>query len=214
MATQSFKERVTQTAISQAKVYEQVFLKYEYLLCSKAFHNRPYYIVSAHADNYRHLVGVNTAISASDFFEKCINGTLTEEDFDFKKKGQSEKEVKGAVRDKLIALPQFVSMMSKPLLAEEAFVKNRVHCIFAATDQSATVGFAAEDKSKPMTLLRGDRLDPLKSASVDLILRRRAGTERFDEIVYGDEVTLAKYMEEIRMLLSEELKRAKAMSMV
>ena len=214
MAAQSFKERVTQTAISQAKIYEQVFLKYEYLLCSKAFHNRPYYIVSAHADNYRHLIGVNTVISAENFFEKCINGTLAEEDFDFNKKGQPEKETKGAVRDKLIALPQFLSMMSKPLVAEEAFIKNRVHCIFAATDRSATVGFAAADKSKPMTLLRGDRLDPSKSSSVDLILRRRAGTALFDEIVYGDETKIAEYIEGIQMLLSEELKRTKAVSMV
>ncbi len=214
MAAQSFKERVTQTAISQAKVYEKVFLKYEYLLCSKAFHNQSYYIISAHADNYRHLVGVNTAISADDFFAKCINGTLTEEDFDFNKKGQPEKEVKGAVRDKLIALPQFLTMMEKPLLAEEEFVKNRVHCIFATTDQSATVGFATADRSKPMTLLRGDRLNPLKSAPVDLILRRQTGAELFDEIVCGDETMVAKYMGGIQKILSDDLKPQKAYSTV
>lgn len=73
MAMQSFKERVTQVAIAQAKIYEQVFLKYEYLLCSEAFSNKPYYIISAHADNYRHLIGVNTVFSADDFFQKCLS---------------------------------------------------------------------------------------------------------------------------------------------
>ena len=52
MVAQSFKERVTQVAIEQAKIYEQVFLKYEYLLCSEAFSDKPYYreraIVSEH----------------------------------------------------------------------------------------------------------------------------------------------------------------------
>ena len=214
MAAQSFKQRVAQTAIEQAKVYERVFMKYEFLLCSCAFHNRTYYIISAHSDNYRHLVGVNTTISAVNFFEKCLSGTLTEDDFDFTKRGQSEKEVKGAVRDKLIALPQFLTRMEKPLLAEEDFEKNRVHCIFATTDQSATVGFAAADRSKPMTLLRGDRLHPLNSAPVDLILRRQAGTELFDEIVCGNETMVAKYMGEIQKLLSDDLKPKRAYSMV
>lgn len=205
MAAQSFKERVTQVAIAQAKVYEQVFLKYEYLLCSQAFTDRSYYIISAHADNYRHLVGVNTTISAGDFFEKCLNGTLTENDFDFHKRGQSEKDAKGAVRDKIIALPEFLSMMGKPLLAEESFVKNRMHCSFATTDRRATIGFIAADKSKPMTLLRGDRLDSSKSAAVDLVLRRPYGSQLFDEVIYGDETMIAKYQSDIESLITEDL---------
>ena len=205
MAAQSFKERVTQVAIAQAKIYEQVFLKYEYLLCSEAFSDKPYYIISAHADNFRHLVGVNTTFSAEEFFVRCLAGTLTENDFDFYKRGQSEKEVKGAVRDKIIALPEFLSMMGKPLLAEESFVKNRVHCSFATTDRSATVGFIAADKSKPMTLLRGDRLDSTKSAAVDLVLRRPYGTQYFTEIVFGNEAMIEKYVDEIKPLLNRDL---------
>ncbi len=64
MITQNFKERVAQLAIAQAKVYEQIFLKYEYLLCSEAFSENQYYIIFAHADNFGHLVGVNTSFSA------------------------------------------------------------------------------------------------------------------------------------------------------
>lgn len=205
MAAQSFKERVTQTAIAQAKVYEQVFLKYEYLLCSKAFSEKPYYIISAHADNYRHLVGVNTTCSAAEFFEKCLNGTLTEEDFDFNKRGQTEKEAKGSVRDKIIALPDFLSMMGKPLTAQESFVKNRVQCSFATTDKSATVGFIASNKSKPMTLLRGDRLDSSKSFAVDLVLRRPYGSQHFDEIIWSNEKALDEYLGILQPLLSEDL---------
>lgn len=206
MAAQSFKERVAQVAIAQAKVYDEVFLQYEYLLCSEAFSAKDYYIISAHADNFRHLVGVNTSFSAEDFFAKCLNGTLTENDFDFSKRGQSEKEVKGAVRDKIIALPEFLSMMGKPLIAQESFVKNRVHCSFATTDQSATVGFIATDKSKPMTLLRGDRLDASQCCVVDLILRRQRDEELFGEIVFGNDDMIEKYIDSIEELISEDLK--------
>ena len=69
--------------------------------------------------------------------------------------------------------------------------------------------FISSGKSKPMTLLRGNRLDPSKSASVDLILRRSTGASFFDEIVYGNERMLAKYRERIKMLLAENLKETK-----
>lgn len=69
--------------------------------------------------------------------------------------------------------------------------------------------FISSDKSKPMTLLRGNRLDPSKSASVDLILRRSTGASFFDEIVYGNERMLAEYRERIKMLLAENLKETK-----
>ena len=48
MAAQDFKESVRQVAIAQAKVHEQVFLRYEYLLCSEAFRSQSYYIISQH----------------------------------------------------------------------------------------------------------------------------------------------------------------------
>ena len=73
---QSFKERVAEAAVAYAQKYKDVYLDHEYLLCSGAFSNQGYYIISAHADNYRHLIGVNTKMSADDFFQKCISKTL------------------------------------------------------------------------------------------------------------------------------------------
>lgn len=204
---QSFKERVAEAAIAYAQKYKDVYLDHEYLLCSGAFTNQGYYIISAHADNYRHLIGVNTKMSADDFFQKCISKTLEVDDFDFVKKGQSEKDVKGAVRDKLKALPDFIAMMENALLAQENFIKNKVHCSLATTDQSATVGFAAAGKARPKTLLRGDRLDPSKSDTVDLIISRPRGSEFFSNITYGDSRQIQKYYEKIEKLLSPELRR-------
>ena len=201
----SFKEKVAQAAIEYAQQYSDIFLDHEYLLCSEAFSNQDYYIISAHADNYRHLIGVNTEISAEDFFEKCITKTLTVDDFNFSKKGQSEKDVKGAVRDKLKALPDFLSMMERALIAQESFSKNRVHCSLATTDKSATVGFIAAGKAKPKTLLRGNRLDSSQSGTVDLILSKSREDQFFSSITYGDENNIKKYHKKIETLLSPEL---------
>ena len=77
----SFKERVKDTVIQNANSYKRYFVNYEYLLCSEAFVNNEYYIVSAYEDNYLHLTGLHTSLDAATFFEKCYKGTLEENDF-------------------------------------------------------------------------------------------------------------------------------------
>ena len=99
-----FKTKVKDKLIRCAEIYKSVFMDYEYLICSTAFKIKPYYIISATKDNYLHLTGVNTKLKASEFFSKCITKTLTESDFDFIKKNQTEKEVKGYVRKKMHVL--------------------------------------------------------------------------------------------------------------
>lgn len=205
MAELTFKQRVAQTAITYATVYESEYLKYEYLVCSEAFSSQDYYIIAACADNYRHLIGVNTAISADDFFAKCLSGTLTEDDFDFVKNGQSEAAVKGSVRRKINALPHFLSMLGSPLVAQEKFIKNRVSCTFATTDKCVTVGYVTVGKSRPKTLLKGDELEEEKCRKVDLILRRPTGEKLFNEIVCGNAGMITKYKAKIEPLLAEDL---------
>ena len=205
MAELTFKQRVAQTAITYATVYESEYLKYEYLVCSEAFSSQDYYIIAACADNYRHLIGVNTAISADDFFAKCLSGTLTEDDFDFVKNGQSEAAVKGSVRRKINALPHFLSMLGSPLVAQEKFIKNRVSCTFATTDKCVTVGYVTVGKSRPKTLLKGDELEEEKCRKVDLIFRRPTGEKLFNEIVCGNAGMITKYKAKIEPLLAEDL---------
>lgn len=62
--------------------------------------------MSAEKDNFQHLTEVHSQISAQNFFDKCIDGSLSEDDFDFIEKGQDEKSVKGTVRRKIRARPK------------------------------------------------------------------------------------------------------------
>ena len=97
----SFKERVRLTAIKESKSFKSIFVDKEFLICSHSFKKRDYYILSAEKDNYLHLVGIGTQLSALDFFNKCYDGTLSLDDFDFNKNGQDESSVKGSVRRKI-----------------------------------------------------------------------------------------------------------------
>ena len=56
---------------------------------------------------------------AETFFNKCYDGTLTEEDFSFEKIGHSEEQTKGAVRDKIRVLPDIGSIFSQNSVVEE-----------------------------------------------------------------------------------------------
>ena len=114
----SFKERVCRTVSSLAGAYQRYYVDYDYLLCSSAFTRHPYYIVSAEKNNYQHLTGVSYSASADDFFEKCINGTLTEADISFAKSGRNEAEIKGSVRRKIKALPDMIGIFTPECLVQ------------------------------------------------------------------------------------------------
>lgn len=201
----SFKDRVKETVINNAMSYKWYYVNYEYLLCSKAFTQNEFYIVSAHEDNYLHLTGLHTSLSAEDFFNKCYAGTLDESDFDFKKIGQNEKEVKGSVRRKINSLSAMMNMFGSSTMIEEDFVKNRIRCSFATANSNVTLGFVVSGKAKPMTLLKGNELDSSKAKRLELVLRRRKGEDKFSELLVGTEETLNEYRECLGELLSNDL---------
>ena len=205
MVDTSFKERVAQAAIKNALLYKQVFVDYEYLICSDAFVKEPYYVLASQEDNYRHLIGVNTKMSASDFFSACMSGSLCENDFDFNKPNRSEKEIKGSVRKKIQVLPQLVSMMGTELVAQEDFAKNGVSCAFATSDCNFTVGFVHSSKSRPMTLLKGDEIDWNKAEYVDLVLRKPSGAQKFDTLIYVNDSTIEKYRSKLDGIIEDNL---------
>ena len=126
MAEENFKERVRLEIMKAAKQYEEIYVGYEYLICSEAFMQNDYYMVSAMRDNFQHLTGVHSNISSREFFDKCIQGTLIDTDFDFIKKGQDEKAVKGTVRRKIKVLPNMMELFKDGLQAEENFKKNKL----------------------------------------------------------------------------------------
>lgn len=120
--TTSFKERVKNEAISNAKLYKTNFVDFEYLVCSEAFDDY-YHIIKSDKSNYLHLIGIHTDLTAEAFFDKCYNKELEETDFDFMKPNQSEKSVKGSVRKKINVLPYMVNLFTQKLLAEDNFKK-------------------------------------------------------------------------------------------
>lgn len=182
-----------------------MFVDYDYLLCSEVFVTFEYYIIKAYEDNFEHLTGVSSNLKAMDFFKKCYDGTLNEDDFSFYKKNNSFAKVKGAVRDKIIVLPDISQIFSSATMVEEEFHQNAIACSFAAESTSFTMGFICKGFSKPKTLLRGRALNSSRSGSLELVLRRKRGMKKFNKIIVGNNEVLCKYLAKIHMLLSDEL---------
>lgn len=200
----SFKERVRQVAIKQSKIYKNIFIDYQYLICSYDFKKQDFYILSAEQTNYLHLVGVNTFLTPKEFFTKCFNGTLEESDFDFSKKNTNPSVVKGSVRRKIQSLELLNNFFNKKLLIEENFKKNNITCAIATSDNKITIGFTNGEYSRPKTLLKGNELKT-NPINIHLILSKKRNEKLFNTIIYGDKNTLKSFKNKIYHLLSNSL---------
>lgn len=81
MAEESFKERARQEMIKAAKQYKDIYVDYEYLICSVTFEKNDYYIIAAEEDNFQHLTGVQSRqmlrhFSANVMMERLRKWTL------------------------------------------------------------------------------------------------------------------------------------------
>ena len=199
---ESFQERVTKVAITCASEYRDSFVEYDYLVCSEAFGENKCQEIRAEANNYLHLIGVNTRLSPDGFYQKCIDGTLQDSDFNFIKKDQSEKSVKGSVRQKIKALPEMLKMFEKELMAEKNFKKNKISCLFAAADSDFTIGFV--ETGRPKSLMRKNQLDEKKRKPVELVLRKKRTEEVYAERIVGSEEDFAKYKDIIANYIKKD----------
>jgi len=194
-----FKQRVHEEIIKGAAIYKSVFIDYEYLIYSSDFKKKPYYIISAAEDNYPHLTGVNSLIPAQDFYNRCLDNTLQETDFNFLSKYKSEKEVIGSVRRKIQVLPLLSTFFLNSLQAEEDFSKGSVHCSLATSDNSLTIGFVDVAVLRPKTLLKKNELNIQKAADVTLILRQKRGEDRYSAVIQGDSKIFSELYPEVNI---------------
>lgn len=206
MAEISFKERVKNVLIDEAKNYRDIYINYEYLLYADAFSEK-YYIITGTKENYLHLSGVHTALSSNDFYEKCINGTLEKAGFEFSDK--SGKDMKGTVRRKVKVLNNFTMLMlQKNIYVQEGFCKNNVVCTLGASDYTCTVGFIKSGKNRdsrvfPKTLLKGNELKNPRKA--EILLRKKKDGTKFDEILIGGKEEIKQCYREIGEYLAPQL---------
>lgn len=126
------------------------------------FHER--YIFRFYKRNFLHLTGVDTSLSAEDFFDRCLNETLLPNDFDC----ESTRELKSKVKDKLSVFPFLKNtfMGGKAIEAQERFSRGHVQCALATSDGILTVCFDGKEALWPKSLQKKNRLSKGMTVSV------------------------------------------------
>ncbi|MBQ7488876.1 MAG: hypothetical protein IJT77_15405 [Clostridia bacterium] len=144
-------------------------------------------------------------LSATEFFDKCFNGTLSESDFEISSHGQDTKASRGSIRRKINALPAISGLIDTSNLIEESFQKNTVSCTIASSDGACTLGFIAIPKARPKMLLNGDELDHSKAKPMKVVLSKERSTAQFTSIQSENLEDLVPQYQSIKSLLSKEL---------
>ncbi len=202
----SFKTRVLNTIIQCAKQYNTFYVEQNHLLVSNAFKKKPYYIIQAEKDNFLHLTGVSTSLSAVDFFDKAMDGTLAESDIQLITHGKSEKDSKGTIRQKIKNLTSITAVVGRSCMVQEDFKRNAVLCTFASANAQCTVGFIATPKlARPKSLLNGNVVDPTQSAPIKLALAKARSDQKYSSIEIGTINDVADNLTLIQEFLSDSL---------
>ena len=96
-------------------------------------------------------------MTAGEFFEKCLNGSISINDYIC----DSTDDLKGKVKEKLRNLSTIGNFFEKELVFQEMFEKNRVKCKLATSDGKCTLGFISINKTVhvPLTLLNKNQID-------------------------------------------------------
>ena len=151
---QSFKSTIRNKLVQAANSYSNLLNK-KIVLHSDEFDCSDQYVIRFFKTNFLHLTGVKTILSAGEFFDKCLNGTIIETEFDI----TSTKEQKGLVRLKMKHLPLINTFFKQALLVQENFDKGSIKCLIATSDGKCTIGFVdAKYHVRPKTVLDKNHL--------------------------------------------------------
>ncbi len=200
----SFKKRVINVAIEKVVSYTTILVDNEYLVYSSAFVHKDEYILVADEKNYMHLVGVSSDLSPLEFYNKCLDGSITEDDINFDSPRRDSKIVKGSVRGKISALDEISSLFYPGCLVEENFKKNIISCTIATATNKATLGFSQGKKCRPKSLMCGNALST-SAVVADLILQKNKNEKCYTNIIVGDIKILNEYLKINLVPISEEL---------
>ena len=109
------------------------------------------------------------------------------------------------MRRKINVLPDIMNLFTETTVIEEDFEKNRIKCALAVGNTNTTLGFVVNGKTKPMTLLKENELNPSKEKSLDLVLRRKTGESKFTKMIIGNDEMLKEYKNSLDDVLAENL---------
>ena len=145
-----FKKALTDSAKSYFALLDNLIV-----LKSDGFVENKIYKIRFFDTNFLHLTGLKTKLSPKEFFDKCLSETISEDDYSF-----GLKNDKKTIKRKLRNLINIGSFFKQEIMVQESFIKNKVVCQIATSDNKCTIGFVdAKYYLRPKTILANNHLD-------------------------------------------------------
>ena len=165
----SFTESIKNKLIIAASEYNKL-IGIDFIMKSERFVFKKEYVLRFHKDNFLHLTGVITPLSANDFYSKCLNGSIENNDFVC----DLSDDMKGKIKEKLRNLSDIGNFFEQELVFQEKFEKNRVKCSIATSDGKKTLGFVNINGNihVPLTLLNRNQIKE-NNQIIDFIIVKR-----------------------------------------
>ncbi len=200
-----FQSSCVPLLIDASHKYYELFIRHLILIEALSFNFSPYYVLRGQKYNFLHLTGVKTNLKATVFFEKCFKGVITTQDFSLRDSSGHGYDNR-TIKNKLNILVQLDKIFQNSICVTENLKRKYVSCTFAIAGSFYTMGFNGKKYMSPVTILRGNRINPQYACSIDLIMScpRRKNT-KFDTIEYGDIKYLLPYYPSFKPYLSDDL---------
>lgn len=149
--------------------------------------------------NFMHLTGVQTNLSAQQFYSACLSGKLSEKDF--------ELDHKGKVQQKLIALPYLADLLYNPCMIGN-FINSGIYIkadyFIGNTKAVLSVGFkTGKYTDYPVTLYRED----IRHLSQPTNKVHAIFVKNFKEDFYSKCAYLSKGQEINSLLIAENIRK-------
>lgn len=194
------KETAIKTITECAKDYHQFLENQNLLFVFGNMQKLSYFEAIFLPRHFRHLTGVEVStekVSGSvDFYEKCLKGHLTPNDFSFAKNGTTEMKL--SILPHLMKIYRFAKMVG-----EYNFTKSLLYTEKLAGNVTACLGFIRDGEYYiPNTVLKEDIRDITKRPQQRMlaIYRKQIGQKTYCERCY-----LAKGIEINRLTLPSEI---------
>ncbi len=102
------KEKAVNIIVDAVKRYEECLNNRRFLIIYATEKEAQYVEVQFQSNNFLHLTGVKTKLSASSFYIRCLNNRLRVEDI--------SADISGKTEEKLMVLPYLHELMYKPCM--------------------------------------------------------------------------------------------------
>lgn len=128
---------------------------------SSLFLYKTRYVICFDGNNFLHLTGVKTHLKAKEFYGKCLDKTLTADDFETA--SPSDPNLMMHIEMKMKNIGNIGMLVKGRVSIEERYVRGKVRCVMAASNKKFTLCFTdgayhGKDALVPMSLLYGDTL--------------------------------------------------------